>query len=120
MKNYLYAVLLYTTVLLTTIPAQAIDISRVEPANWWTGMKNTELQIMVYGPNIGKSTLTINYPGISVKEIAKTTNPNYLFIYINIAKGTRPGNVPMVFTDARQKFTHNYPILARSDKSGAQ
>jgi glycosidase len=26
----------------------------------------------------------------------------------------------MVFTDARQKFTHNYPILARSDKSGAQ
>jgi hypothetical protein len=74
-KKYLFSVLLYTTGLLAAIPAEAIDISRVEPANWWTGMKNTELQIMVYGPNIGKSTLTINYPGISVKEIAKTTNP---------------------------------------------
>lgn len=82
-------------------------------------MKNSELQIMVYGPNISKSTLTVNYPGITAKELAKTANPNYVFIYLNIAKGTKAGNVPLRFTDGQQKFTYNYPVLARSDKSGA-
>jgi glycosidase len=98
---------------------QAIDISRVEPANWWVGMKNTELQIMIYGPNISKSTITINYPGIKLKEVAKTTNPNYLFIYLSISRGTKPGNMPLLFSDGPQKLTHNYPLLPRNDKSGA-
>ena len=119
MNKKLSAILLFVAGLLTTTWAKAIDITRVEPANWWTGMKNSELQIMVYGPDISKSTLTINYPGIKLKEVAKTTNPNYLFIYLSIAKGTKPGNVPMHFTEGQQKFTYNYPLLARSDKSGA-
>ena len=36
---------------LTSVVAQTID--RVEPLFWWTGMKNPELQIMVYGEDIG-------------------------------------------------------------------
>ena len=28
------------------------QINRVEPPFWWIGMKNTELQLMVYGKNI--------------------------------------------------------------------
>jgi len=119
MHNSLYTVFLCAVVLLTAPSANAIPITRVEPANWWTGMKNSELQIMVYGPDIGKSTLTVNYPGIVVKELAKTANPNYVFIYLSIAKGTKAGNVPLHFTDGQQKFTYNYPVLARSDKSGA-
>jgi glycosidase len=103
----------------TTASARAIDVTRVEPSNWWVGMKNSELQIMVYGPNIGRSIVSINYPGIKLKEVAKTTNPNYVFIYITIAKGTKPGNVPVVFKDGQEKFTYNYPVKARSDKSGA-
>jgi len=118
-KKYLSSVLLATAVLLTAASTQAIDISRVEPANWWVGMKNTELQIMVYGPEIGKSTVAINYPGVKLKELAKTANPNYVFIYITIAKGTKPGKVPLLFTEGQQKFTYEYPLLARSDKSGA-
>lgn len=99
--------------------AKSIDITRVEPSNWWVGMKNTELQIMVYGPNIGHATVSINYPGITIKEVAKVTNPNYAFIYINIAKGTKPGTVPILFKDGQEKFTYRYPIKARTDKSGA-
>jgi glycosidase len=105
--------------LLTASTANAIEITRVEPSNWWTGMKKTELQIMVYGPNISKSKLTINYPGITIKEVAKTTSPNYLFVYIIISKAAKPGMVPMQFVDGTAKFTYNYPLLARTDKSGA-
>jgi glycosidase len=99
--------------------ARSMDITRVEPANWWVGMANSELQIMVYGPNIGHSTVTINYQGIKLKEVAKTTNPNYVFIYITITKSTKAGNVPLVFIDGKEKFIYKYPLKSRTDKSGA-
>lgn len=44
--------------------AEAIDIARLEPASWWVGMKNPELQLMVYGKNIARSQVKIDYPGV--------------------------------------------------------
>ena len=58
--------LLMLAFILMSLPAVAdITISRVEPANWWIGMKKTEFQILVYGPNIGRSKVLIHYPGVS-------------------------------------------------------
>lgn len=112
--------LLILGVLLTISPILAIGaVTRVEPANWWVGMKNPEFQVLVYGPNIGKSTVQIRYPGVTVKEVAKVENPNYLFLYLTVAKGTKPGNVPINFINGNEKTTHNYPLLARTDRSGA-
>ncbi|MFL5742113.1 MAG: glycoside hydrolase family 13 protein [Flavisolibacter sp.] len=119
MHNTLTKLLVLSLAFLTAASAKAIDITRVEPANWWVGMKNSTLQIMVYGPNIGHSTVTINYPGVSVKEIAKVENPNYVFIYVSITKNTKPGNVPLAFKDGQEKFVYSYPLKARTDKSGA-
>jgi glycosidase len=111
--------LLCAVLLFTGLQASAITITRVEPQNWWVGMKNKELQIMVYGPGISRSALTINYPGISIKEVAKTDNPNYLFVYMIIGSGTKPGTVPLHFKQGSDNFTYNYPLKARTDRSGA-
>jgi neopullulanase len=45
---------LFTTVFILShsLLALDIDIKRVEPLNWWVGMKSPELQLMVYGENI--------------------------------------------------------------------
>jgi glycosidase len=110
--------LLFSITFLAT--AKAISITRVEPSNWWVDMKNKELQLMVYGPNIAKSKLAINYPGITIKEVALTENPNYLFVYIHIASGTKPGTVPLRFSNGSEKFVYDYPLLARTDKTGAE
>lgn len=119
MNKKLTAVLLFAFFSLLALSIKASSITRVEPANWWTGMKNKELQIMVYGPGISKSSLLVNYQGVSIKEVAKVENPNYLFVYLNIASGTKPGTIPLRFQDGTDKFTYNYPLLARTDKSGA-
>src|SRR5690349_10929536 len=102
MNKNLFKVILFAASFLSATWVKAIEITRIEPSNWWTGMKNSELQIMVYGPGISQSTVTINYPGIKLKEVAKVTNPNYLFIYISIAKGTKPGNIQMHFTEGKE------------------
>jgi len=119
MKSTLRSLLLIAAVLLTTISARAITITRVDPENWWVGMKNKDLQIMVYGPGISKASLTITYPGIKIKEVARTDNPNYLFVYLTIGAATRPGTVPLHFKQGTETFTYSYPLLARTDRSGA-
>ena len=58
------------------------QIQRVEPAFWWKGMKNPELQILVYGKNIANQTIELSN-GIQVKELKKVENPNYVFITLN-------------------------------------
>lgn len=112
--------LLYAITMLTISPAKAMTITRVEPANWWVGMKNPELQIMVYGPGIGHAKLSLNYPGVKVERADKTDNPNYLFVYVTIAPHTKPGIVALHFTSGGETATYNYPLNARTDKSGAK
>ncbi|MFC3563627.1 glycoside hydrolase family 13 protein [Pedobacter jamesrossensis] len=97
----------------------AITVSRVEPANWWTGMKKSEFQILVYGPGIGKSKVTLNYPGVSLREAATVENPNYLFLYVNVGKNAKAGNLPITFSNGGEKFVYSYPLKNRTDKSGA-
>ena len=55
--------LLLIICLLYISAVHATEISRVEPARWRVGMKNPELQIMVYGKNIASSQVHIDYPG---------------------------------------------------------
>ena len=58
------------------------QIQKVEPAFWWKGMKNPELQILVYGKNIANQTLEFSN-GIQPKDIQKVENPNYVFVTVN-------------------------------------
>jgi glycosidase len=120
MKKRTMTLLLSVIATLINMSAYAVKITRVEPENWWTGMKNSNLQIMVYGPDISNASLTINYPGIKILDVSKVENPNYLFVYIDIAPDTKPGIVPMEFADGKGKLTYNYTLKTRVDKTGAQ
>lgn len=76
MKKLLLLLSLYIS---TTLIAQ---IQKVEPAFWWKGMKNPELQILVYGKDISKYSVELS-DQIPVKDLTKTENPNYVFITVN-------------------------------------
>ncbi|MCQ2147825.1 MAG: cyclomaltodextrinase N-terminal domain-containing protein, partial [Bacteroidales bacterium] len=78
--------------------ANAVDIQNVDPPFWWVGMKNTELQILLHGKDIAKSDVTVNYPGVNVKEVVRTTNPNYVFLYVDITSKAKPGKMNITFT----------------------
>ena len=120
MNKRIIILMFYAAVLLAVTSVKAVTITRIEPENWWTGMKNTSLQLLVYGPDISKYSLTIKYPGIIIKDVAKTENPNYLFVYIDIAADTKPGMVPLQFINGTEKSTYSYPLKARTDKTGAK
>ncbi len=86
--------ILLTLLLLITpllLSAQNSSVSRVEPPNWWAGMKNTSLQLMLYGENIGDLDVRVDDQNITVDKVNKVDNFNYLFVDLIISPETSPG-----------------------------
>jgi len=73
---------IYTIFALSAASVAFAQIQKVEPAFWWKGMKNPELQILVYGKDIANSEIELS-DGIKAKEIQKVENPNYVFVTVN-------------------------------------
>ena len=88
----------------------------VYPLNWWVGMKNPSLQLMLHGSSIAsKGQPVIQYPGVRVVKISRVKNPNYLFIDLQISASAKPGQFDIRFPgDAGS--TIRYSLKARSSR----
>ena len=77
---------------------QLIDlIERVEPPNWWVGMKTKNLQILVYGNSINELIPKISNSNIELTSFNKVQNENYLFLNISISENAQPDEVEIDF-----------------------
>jgi neopullulanase len=54
-------------------------------------MKNPKLQLMLHGPGVASSTVSMTYPGVTVTRVNKVENKNYLFVDLTIASSAKPG-----------------------------
>ena len=90
-----------------------VDITRIEPENWFAGMKNPQVQLMVYGHNIREAKVSTDYPGARIDSLVRLDSPNYLLIYINL-NGAKPGNMPLTFTQGGSKKRVMYAIKPRT------
>ncbi|AQX06090.1 alpha-amylase [Elizabethkingia meningoseptica] len=89
-------------------------LERVEPMNWWTGMQEPDVQLLVYGKNISESEVSINYPGVTLEKINKVENPNYLFLDLKIGASTTPGKFPILFSQkGKKQLKYEYSLLPK-------
>ncbi|MGB3008511.1 MAG: glycoside hydrolase family 13 protein [Chitinophagaceae bacterium] len=85
--------------------------------NWWVGMKDQNLQLLVYGENISELTPQIKYPGVVIKKINKADSKNYLFLDLLIAKNTKPGSFDIQFRKENElTCSQSFSLLPRSFK----
>jgi len=111
MKRILQALVLF--MLPALLPARGQVIERIDPPSWFTGMNDDAVQLMVYGKEIGSYDVKTDYPGVEVKTMIRTENPNYLFVNLSISDQAVPGTVTLTFTRGKQRLTHSYPLLAK-------
>ncbi len=91
----------------------AVQINKLEPAFWWTGMKNPELQIMVYGSNIREAQVKSLSPNVTVKSVVKGDSPNYLFVYLDLSQA-KAGKADLLFTQGKEKKKISYELKPRT------
>lgn len=111
--------LLLTLLTATRLTAQLPSIERIEPMNWWVGMKNPKLQLIVHGNNISQRNAALNYPGVKLIKVNKVENPNYLFLDLEISSTAKPGSFPITFSSKNEKpVSYKYELKARDKSSG--
>ncbi|MEO0340085.1 MAG: alpha-amylase family glycosyl hydrolase, partial [Bacteroidota bacterium] len=94
-------------------------IDRIEPPFWWAGMKNHNLQLLVHGKGIGEWRPVISHQGVSLQQIRKVDNPNYIFLDLVIAEDVRPGNIAINFMDGNRVVeSHKYELKRRQWRAG--
>jgi glycosidase len=106
------ALITLATALLMTLPAMAAEpTARIEPPNWWVGMRDTSLQLMLHAPGIAEAKPALApYPGVTLKASHRATSPNYLFIDLDVSPAAQPGELTLTVGTR----TLRYPLLARA------
>ena len=94
------------------------QIERVEPPNWWVGMKTGDLQLLVYGKNISDYIPVINSSNLKLVSTEKVKNKNYLFLNISISKNAEPENIEINFlNDNIIVDRYKFSLLERKENS---
>ncbi|HMZ89488.1 MAG TPA: glycoside hydrolase family 13 protein [Chitinophagales bacterium] len=108
-KNLLLICFLACT---SVISAQQID--QICPPNWFIGMRDSSVQLLIHGTGIGNYDLKINYPGVRLVAVTRVENKNYLFADLVIDKTARPGAVDLYFSAGKKSFTKQWALQARA------
>ncbi len=98
------------------INAQEFSIERIEPPNWWFGMKYDTIQVMVYGKNLSNVEIIPQHGPIEVINVQKAQSPNYLFVDLFISPEIKTNyNFEIGFSKENKDTVISYPILSREN-----
>ncbi|MBR2777345.1 MAG: cyclomaltodextrinase N-terminal domain-containing protein [Prevotella sp.] len=97
---------------LTMSAAKKQVVTNIEPTDWFVGMKNPQVQLMVYGPGIRDvQDVTTDYPGVTIDSLVRLDSPNYLLVYMNL-RDAQPGTMTLNFGKTKVP----YQLKAREKK----
>ena len=101
--------------LMLSFTSHAATINKIDPPYWYAGLQHHELQLMVYGQDIGFSQVSTDYPGVIITNTVTLESHNYLLVYLDI-KDAKPGKIQLTFTKEKQQIKQEYELKARSKK----
>ena len=95
----------------TTAKANKKDvIDLVHPLCWYSGMENHVFQLLIHGDNISDMTPSLdNAQNVSIEEVVKVENPNYLILYLNTT-GAAPQQFQVKLVNGKRKAVFDYEL----------
>ncbi len=112
MKGKLTTAIAVLTAMTGFAKAPQVNVTKIEPQDWFVGMKNKQLQLMVSGQGISQADVKIDYPGVIIDSLVKLDSPNYLFVYLTL-KNAKAGTMPVTFSIGKKKKVVNYQLKSR-------
>ena len=99
---------------------QQFSISRIEPPNWWIGMKYDTVQVMLYGKNLKDAEVYPSHSGVKVIGVHNSESPNYLFVDLVIDSESQASfNFEIGLSKGGYDTVITYPILQRESREKA-
>ncbi|WP_258100353.1 glycoside hydrolase family 13 protein [Marinoscillum pacificum] len=92
------------------------SISRIEPPNWWAGMSNPNLQVMLYGEDLKGAKVSIDSKEVELVKVNEANSPNYLFLDLNIPEGTTAQTFNINVKSKNGKTKVAYQLMERTSR----
>ena len=81
-------------------------------------MKNSKLQLLVHGDSISEFEPSLEYPGVSIKQVSRLENKNYLVLDLSLSENVQAGTFDLKFQQGENlKASYSYELKER--KSGS-
>lgn len=113
-------VLLFVIFIIGISTAQEFSIKRIEPPNWWFGMRTDTIQILIYGRNVGSAEIYPSHKGATVIDYHKAESPNYLFIDLVVDNSINENlNFEIGLATEEYDTVITFPILQREKREKA-
>lgn len=72
-------------------PDSAIRLDKIEPANWWVGMAEPTVTLLVYGRNVALARPRMEGRGVSITGVRLTDSANHLFVDVLVSPDAAAG-----------------------------
>lgn len=105
--------LMFSAHVVAQTASNLLPLERIDPPFWWVGMKNSSLELLLYGKDISKASVTMKYDGVKLLKRETTANPNYLFLTLEISPKAKPGNFILTLRNGASVIVRSYTLLAR-------
>ena len=118
MKRLFFLMALVAQVLTMSAAKSKVVIDRIDPTDWFVGLKNPQVQLMVYGKNIAAvQRVATDYPGVVVDSVVRLDSPNYLFVYLNLRQA-KPGTMTLQFDKVKVQYQLKQREMAGDKRIG--
>ena len=103
MNKSIYIAIAIISVLLSSLQlsaksAKQVAVKHVHPEFWWSGMKNSQLQVLVHGDQLGIYDVTLEGASdVELTKVIKPENKNYVILYLGLEKA-QPQTFNIVLT----------------------
>ena len=118
MKRLFFLMALVAQVMTMSAAKSKVVIDRIDPTDWFVGLKNPQVQLIVYGKNIAAvQRVATDYPGVVVDSVVRLDSPNYLFVYLNLRQA-KPGTMTLQFDKVKVQYQLKQREMAGDKRIG--
>lgn len=114
LKHVFQLLTLFALLLLSSsLEAKKIPVKRVDPANWFVGLPNPNLELIIHAEGVGNSKASLSYGGLSIVKTESPENQDYLYLTLKIEKTCKPGKFDVNLVNGKNKYSFTYELKPR-------
>ena len=114
--------ILTSSISLAAVPVYALQQGEIEvyPPNWWAGMQNPEVELMIYGEDVADDAVSLATGNVKVSRVKALDSENYLLVMLDTS-GAQAQDLVLTLTDndGSQRTVH-YPLEKRKEGSASR
>lgn len=94
--------------------AQDFAIDRIDPPNWWLGMAESRLELLVHGNNLAGAAVRSSSRLVHVVDVARAENPDFIYVTLDIKKNQEADTITLSFLKGVHQVDKNFVLKEKS------